>query len=297
MKGLILAVLVIILVSGCVQTGHMATNIRETYSVSPEGFISYANRPPVEYREVPYNETEAVVIRKIIFNSRGQDIYSLLAIPKREGKLPAFVLLPAQSVTKEGEQKYLASALNNLGFITLSLDQRGVGETGGYVPDIGQDFQAFANGGEPVQHRMVYDVLRAYDLLRGLPQADSSRIYIAGESMGGRFAVIAGAMEPGIAGLLLISTAGYGLPQQGNPEAERFLKSIDPDHYIGKVSPRRMLMVHSEKDPVIPLESARETFDRAGEPKKLLVSEESFHGYYKPETPFPEMLEKELVGW
>ncbi len=293
----LLIILLAVLISGCTQTGRAPAWPQETYSVSPGGILSYENRPPLEYREMPYNETGNAVIKRVIFSSHGQDIYSLLAIPKRGEKLPAFVLLPAQSVTKEGEQRYLAGALNALGFITISLDQRGTGETGGSVPGMQQDFQAFANGGEPVQHKMVYDALRAYDLLKTLPRADGSRIYIAGESMGGRFAVIAGATEPGISGLLLISTSGYGLPFQGDPEAYRFMKSIDPDNYMGRISPRKTLMMHSKQDPVIPLESAQRTFSLGGEPKKLLALDMGFHGYYNREIPFPEVLERELAGW
>ncbi len=55
----------------------------------------------------------------------------------------------------------MAKALCSWGYATLTLDERGNnGKTPGPSPmDSGKRLYAFANGGDPVQYKQVYDVL------------------------------------------------------------------------------------------------------------------------------------------
>ena len=287
------ALLAILLFSGC-------TSPQETYSVSQDGTLSYANRPPVNYTQALLNDTESVSMHKLTFESRGQTIYALLAIPKnssksRDGKIPGIFILYGATMNKEGEWRGLGQDLAEMGFAILIIDQRGWGETGGFVPSLQADFSTFQDSREPVQHMMVYDALRSYDLLLSRPEVDQSRIYASGESMGGRYAIIAASIEKGIAGALIISSAGYGAPDTQDPQVIKFLNSINPDHYVAGISPRPLIMVHSKNDNVVPFESGKATFDKAGEPKKLIETEGVGHSYVRAEM--REFIEKELSSW
>lgn len=266
----------------------------EKYSVSERGIISYSNRPPVIFTKTLYNKSGNVVTYKIMYKSHDATIYGLLSIPKSDSKVPAFFLLPGATVTKEGEQSGLGKLLNSMGYATLSIDQRSYGETGGYVPDIKEDFGTFLNRGEPVQHKMIYDGLRAFDVLNSLNEIDRNRIYAGGESMGGRFAIIDTAIEPGIRGVLVISSSGYGLPKTGNRNMDRFLASIDPDNYIGMISPRPIVMIHSENDYIVPISAARRTFSLAGEPKEFFTITKRSHAYVKE---MDGIIREALRGW
>lgn len=256
----------------------------------------------LSYASEFHNSTQHADVWKVSYDSHGARIYALLSIPKSVSavpgkKAPAFVMLPANSINKEAEQEWAGNLLNGMGFVTLSVDQRGEGETQGEVRPIEQDFEYYVNGRKTVQHLMVEDALNAFRLLRSVPEVDETRIYMLGESMGGRFAVIAAASEPEIAGVVLISSAGYGFNGTGNEKADEFLYSIDPDNFVSAISPRKTVMIHAESDSVIPIERARHTFSRALEPKKFHALNSSFHGYLKAGTGIEEILEAELRDW
>ena len=285
-------IIAVLLISGC-------TSPQESYSVSQDGTISYTNRPPVNYTEAVLKEDGNATLYKLTFDSKGQKIYALLSVPKdstkaRNGKVPAIFDLYGATMTKEGEYAGLGQDLVHMGFAVLIIDQRGWGETKGTVPSLEQDYQAFQKGEEPVQHRMVYDGLRAYDILKSRPEVDASRIYAAGQSMGGRYAMIAASIEKGIAGALIISSAGYDFGQQP-AEVTRFLNSIDPNHYVAGISPRPLIMVQSKVDTVVSYESAKRTYDLAGEPKKLLTTESKDHSYIRADM--KEIIAEELENW
>jgi hypothetical protein len=57
------------------------------------------------------------------------------------------------------------------------------------------------------------------------------------------------------------------------------LISIDPDHYVDKISPRKVFMLHGNNDTMVSLDDAKKTFDIAKEPKKFFVADGCGHGY------------------
>jgi len=94
----------------------------------------------------------------------------------------------------------LAKKIASFGYAVFTFDQRGVGETGGYYPNLEQDYKISLDGKEPIQHLSVYDALKAYDFLKRIKQVDKKNIVMAGESMGGRYAMIAAAQEKNVKG-------------------------------------------------------------------------------------------------
>ncbi len=244
-----------------------------------DGMLLFSGRPAVNYTKTLLNETGDSTTYKIVYQSHGRLVHALLTYPKGSGPHPAFFILPGATVTKEGAQNGLGKDLNNQGFATLAIDQRGHGETGGNIPTIEYDFEFYSTGRGSVHQEMVYDGLRGFDVLWSEPDIDRNKIFVAGESMGGRFAIIAAGIEPRISGALLLSTSGYGFPAQDNPVAAEYLNSIDPDNYIGRISPRPVLMVHIKDDQVIPISIAEKTFSLAGEPKEFFTLFSGEHGY------------------
>lgn len=271
----------------------------EVYSVR-NGLLSYSNRPPVYYGQEVWNETDERIVYRVWFPSHDNvTVYGLLAVPKLDGPLPAFFVLPGATVTKEGEQGSLGNALNGLGFVTLILDQRGHGETnlsGGVLYRFEDDYQLWSQGIEPTHHMAVYDALRAFDLLHQLPGTaiDRDRIYAAGESMGGNYAIIATAIEPRISGLMLVSSSGFKFDPQPDPKTAEFLKSVSGESYLDMLPPRPLLMLHGEGDGVVPYSHVLDTFQKAGEPKTLLTVNSSRHAY---SPVMREILEQGLEGW
>ncbi len=242
------------------------SNVSDAYSVK-EGKMSYPeNRPLPAYNATVLNDTADFTLTKIQYQGHGAAVSALLRIPKNAARPPAVIILPGATIVKEGRQQ-LAERMREWGYASITLDVRGNGETKKYK-GIEDDFQTFKEGKEPEEAQMVLDVLEAYDLLKAFP-VDTEKVAVIGESMGGRYATIAAALEKKINGVLLVSSAGYGFPNGKTLEETAFLRLIDPDNYVLDITPRPVYAIHSPDDATVPFASAKRTFDRTGQPKEL----------------------------
>jgi len=296
--GIMLAIFLLILFARHFSDFVDSFKPSDKWDITEEGLLTYPqNRGAVEFTKTVLNDTPEFTLSKIVYMSKNESIYALLRVPKTsarqiipsaDGKLfeagskkPAIILLPGAQVTKEGEDGR-AAKFAEWGYVALTIDERGnVGETKGGISSMDEEYATFIDNREPITHKMVFDVLRAYDFLAAEGGVDSKNIIVFGESMGGRFAIMAAAVEPRIKAVVGVSTAGYdSLERQfQNGDVARFYKAIDPDAYIAKISPRKVLMVHSTNDTVIPIEMAQKTFSYALEPKKFMIVSCKTHGW------------------
>ncbi len=255
------------------------------WAVSDEGILEYKVVMP-QYNLSPSEDDGNSTLSLVQFQSRDAQMAALLRIPwpklDAEGKkesVPGIVLLPGATVTKEREQK-LAKTLADLGFASITLDQRNLGGV-----DAKADLQMFLKGQEPTEHKMVYDALAAAEILRSRPEIDPESIIYAGESNGGRFAIMACAMDRAAKGVLAISTCGYGTDAAiasagvADKVLVRFYRSIDPETYLNKIAPRPLIMIHSRNDTIIPYHLAEQTYARGMQPKRLHTVGCATHGY------------------
>ena len=74
----------------------------------------------------------------------------------------------------------MAAELSKMGNATLVLDQRNLGSI-----NTERDLELFKVGLEPIEYSMVYDVLKASDVLAAQPEIDPERLAILRESNGG----------------------------------------------------------------------------------------------------------------
>lgn len=236
---------------------------RPDFSVDSSNHLSYdgRDRPKVESSLLETNSTYTV--SKIVYESRGQKIYGLLYMPLRENKVPALVYLPAAGARKEALDSIMREIAVH-GYAVLIIDQRGIGETGGSVPNLEVDYNEYSNGKEPVSFMMIHDALSAFDLIGRNSGVDRERIAFMGESMGARTAIIAAAIEKKSKGAIVFSTSGFS-------SSHPFVSIIDPDNYVSLISPRKFILFHSQSDSVIPFEMANHTYSLAGQPKELVL--------------------------
>ena len=256
---------------------------KNPYSFSDDKFHYSKFRGKLEYEMVLNFSNKTFDRYSLSFKSRSfldyeTRIYGILLMPKSTKKVPAVILLPGGGTAKES-MLGRAFIMLDFGYAVLVLDQRGVGKTGGYYLDLEHDYQVFSEGKEPTQHLGVYDALRAFDVLRDLDGIDSDNIALFGESMGGRNAIIAAALDDRIKGVVAISAAGFHFVKNPSLPYSPYLLSVDPDNYIGDISPRKVFMFHGDSDKLIPLKEAQITFGRAGEPKQFYVAERCDHSY------------------
>jgi dipeptidyl aminopeptidase/acylaminoacyl peptidase len=250
-----------------------------SYTPPVTGMVTYANRPQVSFEKTVYSESEYKTMYRVYYDSKDARISGLLSVPKNDTPMPAFLIIPAVSIDKFTEQNHLSNALNDMGFITLTIDTRGFGESTGTVKSIQQDLEDYADGKEPTSHKVIYDALLAYDVLEALPEVDPSRIFAAGESRGGRIAAVAAGIENEIAGAMLVSTSGYNFDTGGNPVIQAFADSINPYTYIGKISPSPVVVVHSKQDTVVLYADAADLYEKAGNPKRMFTLETGGHTF------------------
>lgn len=297
-KGLMLAICAIVLIIGwhSLSSSTPAAGSGQEWAVSDQGIVKYSIGTP-QYNISQTREDGNSTVSLVQFDSRGTLMEGLLRVPHLPhskttenkssgidetvgGPIAGIVLLPGATVTKEKEQG-LARRLADLGYASIALDQRNLG---GINPQA--DLQLFLKGVEPTEHRMIYDALAAAEILRLQPEIDPKRIIYAGESNGGRFAIIACALDPASRGVLAISTCGYGTDAAiasagGNldKDAARFYRSIDPDCYLNQISPRPLAMIHSRNDTVIAYDLAEQTYILGLQPKSLHTVGCRVHGY------------------
>jgi dienelactone hydrolase len=262
----------------------------DKWNVSDQGILSYPeDRGNVNVKVLKTEALPNYTLETISFPSKDYTVEGLLRIPAAGTKVPAVVILPGATVPKEGTQT-LADIFSSMGYASLGIEQRNRGGV-----DFRSDFDLWKKGKEPVEHKMVFDALRAVDVLRQEPSIDPDRIVIVGESNGGRFAIIAAAIDPKIAGVIGISTSGYDTESQisqiKDESAIRFYRSIDPETYLKFIPPRKFVMLHSDNDTIIQIEYAKNTFEKAMEPKQFYNVTTGTHGYSEG---MKEPLENEL---
>ncbi len=244
--------------------------------------LNYAKyRGPAKYNISLREENSTYSIYNINFESRPfidekTVIHGLLFMPKKEN-VPAVVFLPGGGGSKESRSK-IGAFIAEQGYAVLIIDQRGIGQTGGTILSLEQDYGASAQGLEPTQHLSVFDALKSFDILRKIDGIDKNNIAVAGESMGGRYAMIAAALDSRIKGAISISSSGFHTKDEVQPYTP-YLISIDPDHYVDKISPRYLIMIHSNNDTLITPASAQATLQLAQEPKKIYLIDDCSHGY------------------
>lgn len=250
----------------------------QEWSVSKDGILSYPeHRGQVDVTVLKTESGSDYIIETISFASKDYNVEGLLRIPSIGKKVPAVVILAGATVTKEGTQG-LAGIFSSIGYASLGIEQR---NRGGVDPEY--DYGLFMKGNEPVEHKMVFDALRAVDVLRQDERIDAQKISIVGESNGGRFAIIAAALDPDIKGVIGISTSGYNTESRifnvKDKTLIRFYRSIDPETYLGLIPPRKFVMLHSVNDSIIKIEFAENTFKKAKEPKKFYPVKTGDHGF------------------
>lgn len=118
----------------------------------------------------------------------------------------------------------------------------------------------------------VQDVLGGLLYLEG---RERTRVVLVGHSFGAAVAIAVGSANNRVAGVAALSTQIYGT--EG----------------VEGLSPRPLLLVHGAADEVLPEYCSHDVYDRALEPKRLIVYPAARHGLDQCR----EELERDLYGW
>ncbi len=143
---------------------------------------------------------------------------------------------------------------------------------------------------EPVMTGEAVDaVISMVHLLEVQKGIDERRIAVRGSSLGGFLALCAAAAMPEIAGVIAICPASEdhlarGVRQgrfemrAGDPvDLEAWLLAQDVGEAIERIAGRPLLLMHAEGDTQIPSDHSEELYERAGEPRKLVIAPGGAH--------------------
>jgi uncharacterized protein len=135
----------------------------------------------------------------------------------------------------------------------------------------------------------VGDVLSMVRLLAAQDGVDARRVAVRGSSLGGFLAICAAADGPEIAGVIAICPAGEehlarGVRsgrfemRVGDPlDLEAWLMAQDIGDAVERMAGRPLILMHAEGDTQIPSYHSEDLYERASEPRKLIIAPGGAH--------------------
>lgn len=180
----------------------------------------------------------------------------------------------------------LAEQICRHGFAVLIFNFRGAGASGGNLDMLGWS----------------RDLKAAIDYLCALPEVDKSRLCLLGFSGGAAVSIYVASSEGRVSSVaacacpaeFTLFTKADEVPSLVDhyrsigairdkdfpPSAEEWLdgfKAVKPIDYVAGISPRPLLLVHGSQDETVNVGDAHRLYDRAGEPKKLVIIDGAGH--------------------
>lgn len=216
-------------------------------------------------------------MKDIKFSCDGLQLTATLHLPAMERPPVVIGCHGLYSDRNSPKQIALARECNrkNLGF--LRIDHRGCGESQG-------EFNAVTS-----LEARCRDLIEAIELVKARDDTGNG-IGLFGSSMGGAVCLaVAGRL--GLAPIVTVAAPvmsrsigdGGETPQTPHPDRPPFdvrKNSFDITEMLGGIS--NILIFHGEKDSVVPLDHAREIFQRAADPKKLIIQNDGDHRMSNP---------------
>ncbi len=133
--------------------------------------------------------------------------------------------------------------------------------------------------------RTVAGGMLALSFLDGDEHLDIDRLTVIGVSVGVPFATMHGALDERVPTVVLIHGGG-DLPAQVRAIAEpRWIATpasvmaailfvtFEPLRYVGRIAPRKLVMIAARHDTMLPLETIEKLYARAREPKEMIWTE------------------------
>jgi alpha-beta hydrolase superfamily lysophospholipase len=151
------------------------------------------------------------------------------------------------------------------------------------------DLPGHGDSEPPMSGSALESVIAMAELLASQDGVDGGRVAVRGSSLGGFLAICAAAASQEIAGAIAICPASQahlasGLRRGrfemrvGDPVAlEAWLLAQDIGDAVERIAPRPLILMHAEGDTQIPSDHSEALYERAGEPRKLVIAPGGAH--------------------
>nr|WP_295932030.1 alpha/beta hydrolase family protein [uncultured Dyadobacter sp.] len=259
----------------------------------------FPEKSPLNARTVKILKKQGYRVEHIVFESQpGFFVTSTLFVPDHlKGKAPGVVYCSGHSPTGYKARPYQQVLLNLVkkGFVVLAFDPVGQGERLEYLdlktgksavgpPTRQHDMpgpQTFITGSSQARY-MMWDGIRAVDLLLSQPEVDPARIGMTGRSGGGTQTAFIGALDDRIlatAPECYITNFTRLLQSLGPPDAEQNLPDI-----IGKEFDEPDLLIARAPKPTLMITTLNDYFNHQGSLDTHLEVSRIFKSYGKSEN-------------
>lgn len=216
------------------------------------------------------------MVQRLEVKSQGERIAGVLHLPG-EGRWPCVVASHGLLSTKESD-KYLllGRELPRQGIALFRFDFRGCGESGGTLQDS-------TVGGR------VADLLAVVKTITAHPSVDGG-IGLFGSSLGGYVSLFAASEDPRVKAVVTWAapaTLRGVLEKREQLQAQRlgeaWCHELRQGMFLDSPSGvRRVLVVHGDQDGLVPVPHARLLWEKAEEPKRLMIIPGADHSLAGP---------------
>ena len=212
----------------------------------------------------------------VYFQSEGQKISGVLYLPEVWSR--ACVIASHGLLSSKDSEKYIAlgERFSREGFSMLRFNFRGIGESEGRIED-------------DTVSRRVADLGSAIDFVKSRPGL-GNRVGLVGSSLGGYVSLIKASMDQKTRAVVIWATpfhlddlkSNKGTEGHSLPE-EAFFEDL-PKHRLLPLLPKvsNCMVIHGEKDELVPVDQAWEIFDNLGAPKEIHILEGADHRLTDP---------------
>ena len=190
--------------------------------------------------------------------------------------------IPSGQQPSPGDSGYpgLAQRFCDAGFVTLIFNFRGTGQSQGNLDMLG----------------WTRDLEAAIDFLCKLDEVDNSRLCLLGSSGGAAVSVYMAANDPRVFSVATLACpADFNFPPVKQPgeslighfrsigvirdtdfphSMDEWLEgfsTVSPIRWVDRISPCPLLLIHGDKDEVVAVEHALRLYEKAGEPKEMVI--------------------------
>lgn len=227
--------------------------------------------------------------RTVILQVDGLKIDSRLYLPGSGGGAPYPAVcichgIPSGRPPAPGDGGYplLAERICREGFAVFIFNFRGTGASGGNLDMLG----------------WARDLKAAMDYLYALPEVDRSHLSLLGFSGGAAVSVFVASQDSRVSSVITCSCPAefrFGAP---SPLIDRFrsigvirdkdfpdsleewingFSLVSPIMHVAGIAPRPLLLVHGNRDELVDVSQAYRLYDRAGEPKQIIIVDGAGH--------------------
>ena len=85
------------------------------------------------------------------------------------------------------------------------------------------------------------------------------------------------------------------IPESVPLRAAEALMEFSPEDYVARISPRAILFIATEGDATTPEDGTYRLYEKAGQPKKLIVQRETTH--YKAYDDYFDQVTPQIIDW